>query len=414
MYTSWYKGQIGPKGRKKLIEKGLSKIVGQEEAKSLVFDVLDAALARCDRACPVRMLISGPASEAKTTLSKIMADILGIPFAQLDGTQLKNSGQLANAILECMAKMRLLPEKPFQKADITAYTVPPMVILIDEAHEMSNEMQNALLKPTEADDGMLIAGRIVLNCRYATWIMATTNPGEFNGPLATRFSYRIRMYRSSPENVSEIVRRRFEKKKFTKEICDRIVYYAGQIPRVALLFAEKVQLHAASQKLSLMEAVEAVARRDRIDEFGMHYDWHRLLYLLDQHEEHGLLLRELVSYLECDEAELKKEFLPALMSKPVCRNRSLITHEDRYFITKEGKNWLRAPYPWFIPSTLVAELANESMRLVAEKFTDALYCVTCYDLAGNVLEGVRCASLEETQTLIENAKETYKLCLPSP
>jgi Holliday junction resolvasome RuvABC ATP-dependent DNA helicase subunit len=406
---------LGPKGRKKAIEKGLANIVGQEEAKAALFDVLDAALSRHDHACPVRLLVTGPAGEGKTTLVKTMATILSVPFVELDGSQLKNINYLAKEILEALAKAHKLPPACEENKEAAFYYIPPTIILIDEAHAMSVDMQTSLLKATEANDGMLLATRakLILNCSQVTWIMATTNPGDFTGPLVSRFAFEIPLYRSTAEQVAEIVFRKYQKKGFTPEACNRIVYYSGRIPRVALIFAEKVHLHMRSQKLDALSAVEAIARRDRIDMFGMRYEWRRILELLNDHEQ-GLLLRELVSHLECDEKRLKNDYLLALMLKPTARTSSLITRDDRYFITQEGRNWLRCPYPLFASSEVIARSSNSTLTLVVEQFGPTFYYIACYDLAGNILEAVTCETVEEAKAIFDTASAQYSLGQEAP
>lgn len=403
---------LGPKSRKKAIEKGLDCIVGQPEAKSILFDVLNSALARSDRACPVRLLVTGPAGEGKTSIIKAMAKTLGIPFVETDGTQLKNVSTLAKNMLEALAKEHSLPLNPEESETTAVYEMPPMIVLIDEAHEMSDSMQNSLLKATESNDGLLVAlkANLILKCKAVTWVMATTNPGQFNGPLATRFAFEVPMYRSTPKEVSEIVYRSYMKKGFTQEMCDRIVYYSGKIPRVALLFAEKVHLYIKSNKPGdLIKAVEEVARRDRIDEFGMKYECRRILNLLQQYPDRGLLLRELISYLEADEQRLKNDYLAVLMSKPSCREESLVSRDDRYFISKEGINWLECQYPLHVASKVLHDYSNDNIRLIVEEFTSTLYRVVVYSHEGMVLQGAHCVSLKEAELLTQEARAAFNL-----
>jgi Holliday junction DNA helicase RuvB len=76
-----------------------------------------------------------------------------------------------------------------------------MVVFIDEVHQLSRKVQDALLPLLEASDRMLRGTQVIIDAQAASFIVATTDEGRLRDP----FRSRLRRIPLSPYSVDEVV-----------------------------------------------------------------------------------------------------------------------------------------------------------------------------------------------------------------
>ena len=142
----------------------------------------------------------GPKSTGKTELSRRLASALGVPYLPLSETGLRDVDQLADRMQERAREagkpMTVLDHQGGQ----AVLCSPPMLVFIDEVHQLSPRVQDTLLPVLEADDRMLRGSRVIIDARDVSFIIATTDWGKLREP----FRSRVRAVMLDPYNTDEV------------------------------------------------------------------------------------------------------------------------------------------------------------------------------------------------------------------
>ena len=143
----------------------------------------------------------GSKSTGKTELSRRLASALGVPYLPLSETGLRDIDQLA----ERMQERAREAGKPMTVVDRqggqAVLRSPPMLVFIDEVHQLSARVQDTLLPVLEADDRMLRGSRVIIDARDVSFVIATTDWGK----LREAFRSRVRAVMLEPYNTDEVV-----------------------------------------------------------------------------------------------------------------------------------------------------------------------------------------------------------------
>ena len=143
----------------------------------------------------------GPKSTGKTELSRRLARALSVPYLPLSDTGLRDIDQLADR----MRDRALEAGRPMIVADHqgghAVLRSPPMLVSIDEVHQLTPRVQDTLLPVLEADDRMLRGSRVIIDARDVSFVIATTDWGR----LRDAFRSRVRAVILEPYNTDEIV-----------------------------------------------------------------------------------------------------------------------------------------------------------------------------------------------------------------
>jgi len=243
-----------------------SKFIGNEHAvKKLQATAFDA-LGRPDHRCrELAFALFGPPSSGKTTLAKLFARTVELPFIEIQPKGMKDLENFAKEI-DRVLTIEGLPLVEMRQHNY--FVVPPCIIFVDEVHALPDGMMYSLLKATEYSDNILVteSGR-TLNCFNVCWIIATTDEGKLFDAFRSRFSPVMLTYLSKSE-VSQIVK--MSNPDLPKDICDLVAHYNGRVPRKALEFARYMKLiHNMKPHASWQEIAAEVAIDEGIDEFGM-------------------------------------------------------------------------------------------------------------------------------------------------
>ncbi len=168
----------------------LDDYIGQDKAKQNLAVFIEAARQRGETLDHV--LLYGPPGLGKTTLSKIIANELGVNFRITSGPAIEKPGDLA-AILTNL-----------NDGD---------VLFIDEIHRINRAVEEILYPAMEDFAIDVITGKGQMAVSYHvplphfTLVGATTRAGQLTAPLRDRFGVTLRLELYTPEELAMIVNR---------------------------------------------------------------------------------------------------------------------------------------------------------------------------------------------------------------
>jgi hypothetical protein len=147
-----------------------TRIVGQEEAKRQVRRLIEEAKGLS----PVRLteciIFTGPASTGKTLFSKTIAESLNLPYVETTGTSLQDTEQLFEQIDRSLESGGLSYEDKGIVAGLPLRKYPPLVIFIDECHQLKRPVQDALLTMTEPEERKAILPSFAADMSNTTFL----------------------------------------------------------------------------------------------------------------------------------------------------------------------------------------------------------------------------------------------------
>lgn len=243
----------------------LNAFIGNDKAIKKLQAAAFTAFSHPNHLCrEIAFSIFGPASSGKTTLVKLFANTIGIPFIEF-GPQIKSAEDILNEISRVLS-IENTPLIEFDRRDY--FELPPSVIFIDEIHAVSNNVIQSLLKATEFNDGMLVTekGKTV-NCRNVCWMIATTDEGMLFDAFRSRFSPLYLTYLNKKE-IGSIIKMNYSEIPLVD--CELIAFYNSRVVRKALEFARYVKMVKAMYcDRDWSSVIKEVASDEGIDEFGV-------------------------------------------------------------------------------------------------------------------------------------------------
>ena len=316
----------------------LSRFVGNQDAigtlRSLAFQAWknkNHATISSNTGKPEKInvaLVGGPGL-GKTTLAKLFAQTLLLPFIELSKTN--EVQQIFDAISEGLKASG--QELTLHNGK---YIAQPNVLFIDEVHRFCSQarkapkgIMNDLLKATEPDDARLVKqGSWHLDCTNICFTVATTEWYLLPKPFRERFE-KIELLPYTDDECTAIVMSRFPS--IPREAAALAAFYGRNIPRVAISYCKIFNLERDYKKLSWIDAAESVAQKKGIDEFGMDRDGLSVLMILAKNEY--LSTDKLANYCGKNEIELLEMVLPALVTPP----------KAEPFIRHTRRGWMLLP-----------------------------------------------------------------------
>jgi len=119
------------------------------------------------------------------------------------------------------------------------------LLMIDEAHELSDSAQTALLRPFE--DGHTFSKSGDVNwLPTVCYFLGTTNPEKICAPLRDRLPLQFHLTAYPTEEIAEIIRRNFPgmSDPLTQDVARR----SKGVPRLAIAYADSIQRYNISAK----------------------------------------------------------------------------------------------------------------------------------------------------------------------
>jgi len=204
----------------------LDDIVGQVE----LIDRLRVIIAGCkarDAKVP-HVLLSGPAGYGKSSVARIIASELRVPLVTVSGPTIQKTDRLVKVLA------RLEHE---------------VVLFIDEIHRLPMAVEEVLYEAMQEGTLSYVSGGQAITRTLPTLhvVGATTLPGNLSAPLRDRFGFAGRMADYSPDDLTTIVSRAWDRAGFQHtEGAARVIALRGKgVPRVALHLGDRAADYAA-------------------------------------------------------------------------------------------------------------------------------------------------------------------------
>jgi Holliday junction DNA helicase RuvB len=291
------------------------RIVGQDEAKKSVKRLLSEAEKTDPPVLPETILFTGPASTGKTLFSASIAEVLRLPYVEVTGTMLESVEKLFDQIDAELAARGQRYTVVGTRGGLPFRQYPPLVIFIDECHQLKRPVQDALLTMTEPSERVAKTKTFIADMTKATVLLATTDSAKLTKPLKTR-AREIRLQPYTRDEVAEIVGRIY--KPWPLEV-RRLIAMAGRLtPRMAKERGKDLarileQDHAGARPSEAL-VTEVMDKEWGLDRLGLSKQDHAYLKLvLESKDPAGLVNLASRMSLEPEQVELDIEpFLLAL------------------------------------------------------------------------------------------------------
>lgn len=326
----------------------LSKFVGNEKALRRLSRAAYSAWEKRNHECSEQSFaLIGPSSTGKTTLARLFGESVMLPFVEVHPKIVKSPKTILEEIQLVLSKIKINSGSMGETVDLQLvpdinnhFTVPPLVLFIDEVHALSQPMVQSLLKAIEPKDGMLATEEgWTADCKRVCWVVATTDRGLLFDAFDTRFR-KINLNLYNREEIAQIVK--MNNKDWPIEICRIVSKYCWRVPREALAFAKDMKteydMKSRSGPANWEEVAAIVAKDSDIDPMGMTLQRIKVLMALGQ--QGAIPRNRLCHYTQCKEEELVKFVMPPLMTATDNDPALVAVTSKGYSITRAGLNEL--------------------------------------------------------------------------
>lgn len=315
----------------------INSFIGNEEAIRRLSRAVFCAYGKEDHCCSeYSFALCGPPSTGKTYLAKLFAKTLGIPFVVIEPQMVR---KVHDIYLEIEKTCEEFSKDGVQKGDLKLfdygdnnYVPPPMVVFIDEVHNLRSNVVQGLLKATEPTDRIMITEEgHNISTKNICWVIATTDRGDLFDAFDTRFQKIVlRLY--SREEMAKIIK--MSNPDWSDEVCLLVAKYNSQVPREALAFARDMRVEHEISPQAWQDVAAQVAEDHGIDPFGMTYTRVEILKALGQAP---MSASQLPFVAHVKEDELRKYIMPPLLARTPDQKIPLVTVTSKgYTITGAG------------------------------------------------------------------------------
>ena len=306
-----------------------NKFIGNEQAVRKLTAAAYTALGRENHLMrELAFSVFGPSSAGKTTLIRLYAETVQLPFIEIGPKSLRTCDDLFKIVRNSLSEEGLKLHEFSPKK----FSFPPCVIFIDEVHALASGVVDGLLKATEFNDAKLVTESGVMVDTYnVTWVVATTDEGKLFEAFRTRFSP-IVLKLLNKSDVAKIVK--LANPDWSDSVCALVAHYNSRVPRKALEFARYMRMvRAMKPELSWEELAEGVATDEGIDSFGMQEIHLKILRALGS----GPIAKNRISLVAGrKDEETEKYILPWLLTETDDQPALICVTAKGYTITADG------------------------------------------------------------------------------
>lgn len=315
----------------------LNKFIGNEEAIRRLSRAAFSAFGKYNHDCSdYSFALYGPPSTGKTYLAKLFAETVDLPFVVIEPQMAKTTHDIFEEINKTVSSYegRGISKGDLQLFDYgnNNFICPPVIVFIDEVHNLKKSVVQGLLKATEPNDRLLITEEgYTVDTRRVCWMIATTDRGDLFDAFDTRFQkVSLRLY--SQREMAKIIK--MNNQDWDEEICLLVAKYNSQVPREAIAFAKDMRVEKEMNLGTWEEVAKRVATDHSIDQFGMTTSRVEVLKALGQNP---MSATQLPFVIHVKEDELRKFIMPPLLCRTPDQPIPLVTVCSKgYVITKTG------------------------------------------------------------------------------
>jgi len=307
-----------------------SKIIGNRKALSRLGRISADALANINHvARELAVALLGPSSAGKTTLARLHAEVLGLPFIEAGPGRIKSGDKLLDLVSQA-CKEAGYPLVQVKREG--HFFFPPVVIFLDEVHAFNPKLFQLLLKAIEYKDHTLECedGRTA-DTYNVHWIVATTDRGDLPPQFDNRFM-QVHLSLYSRDEVAQIILANYPQ--IGQDAAKLVAHYNGRVPREAEAFMREMMLEARlNPGRSWTEIAKQIADDREIDEHGMTLQRVRILTALGKR---AVSEDRLTQVAGCRPRDLRNFIMPALTCSPDGEEPLVIITSKGYTITQKG------------------------------------------------------------------------------
>ena len=226
----------------------------------------------------VSLALTGPPSTGKTELSRRVARALNLPFYTCQGSAIASLDDLLDRMEGSVSASGGRVARSAQAGSERVLRFPPMVVFIDEAHEIKRAVQESMLTLLEPRDRRAVSRRGTVLVDDVTFILATTEWGDLIPTLQSR----VRELKLDPYDqgqVAEMVRAKHPD--WDGEVLDRLAIAGRLVPRVALERADELEMAVMLEpEIPVQQHLDDLFDEWRIDADGISETDRRFLQIL--------------------------------------------------------------------------------------------------------------------------------------
>jgi Holliday junction resolvasome RuvABC ATP-dependent DNA helicase subunit len=307
--------------------------IGNEEAVQRLVPWLVVAVRHDPPRLRENIAFTGPASTGKTELSRRISRALELPYLATTGSALGSLDDLLERMALQVREANLALPDVGREGGLPVLKFPPMVVFVDEAHEMARPVQEELLTILEPADRKGTGSIFVADVSNVTFVMATTEWGDLLSTMQSRLQ-RVPLQPYTEEQVARMV---FDRYPFADEVCRRLAIAGRLVPRIALQRAQEfANALEAYPDMEPMELLDQYFGLWHLDPLGITEEDRRYLRILDRSAS-PVGLQRLANQLGIGQNEITKNIEPYLV---VARGFVEITTQGRR-LSERGKAYLR-------------------------------------------------------------------------